>query len=1209
MGNKGRLPMLDVRIVVVLLLVTAVCSNLGIAQAPPIEWKKVFAEPGQFAPCVHQMPDGSYRILGNRRTESQWATPFLLALSPTGEILWEKGFSDIKTWPNYQTLMLHFKPTSDGGYIVAGTAQGTTQGSTDVLLLKLDQAGNQQWQRTFHLGDFGDINIAIFVDEQPQGGFVLIGSIISAQRNLARVFLLGTDAEGNSVWQKDFSGKQWAIAMFAQKSSDGGYIIVGSTGSAETLGDILYVLKVNAAGDRIWEQYFSEVHYRVFAAVGATRDGGACIAACTDSTGGWTPKSYLLRLDIKGNVIWKKELYYYKYEEETFYYYYGFSSVAETEDEGFILGGTTIQFRSAQPAWTSYGCVVRTDGRGQILWQWLSDPGVWNPLDVTTRFVVVAGLTIEEGIIALVNRLFDDGTVVKALGFDIVKLAPITSGKGKVIGQIKDASTGQGIQGATVEASGPATTFTTTDASGNYTLSLPPGTYTLTASAPGYQPQIKTGIAVTAGQTTMVDFALTSTATVNHPPNPPTELAQLLPDGTLISVGGATSTTTIVFRGNVSDPDNDKVKLQVELRRLDELGGSFDETQGGLKDSEFVSSGATATAMAQSLIPASYHWRARTIDEHGLTSPWVEFGNNPANEADFSVTPTAAQGFWAQVTNAPLNRWTIRAEPNLKGRPIKEVPNGWVLFVRDTHDGQQQADGYIWWEVEDKTDGVTGWMAASYPMMGTNYLMGNAADFNEQSSLAERADPTYADSKEERINIIKNAVEHYYNNTDTQPSLYSSDDNARDGRRNAISDLKKYGFPLAVIFAIICQESGGVDYSNVGDGVMQIDWEGNKGLASNIGCFTNECEYYGNTQQSIYANVKDGLKVLRDFFIDLLNRKYKYPYVFAAWKFNGGVNPKNIYCQCKGDPFYLVHIGIRLSGDDLLEGQHICNGQTFSCWECGAEGCRKSSIVCGYSVPPTITDFGLDLQLDLGDTFKRCQRDMLAAAICSKAEVCVRDSSGRRTGIVGEASVEEIPNSICLGKTVVIFLPSEDYQFEVKGIEHGSYNLVINRFSNAQVHSVTATTVPVRPGSFHVYQVDWDAIALGEKGVTIQVDQDGDGIFERIVQAGREIRGDEIGIMPLNRTVHHGPNPVTGEGCIFWFNLPYGTQSAKILIYNVSGSLVAELPLDPTSSRYPATGRWNPVDKNGIPLANGPYIYVLIVDGKVIGQGKMVIQR
>jgi hypothetical protein len=84
---------------------------------------------------------------------------------------------------------------------------------------------------------------------------------------------------------------------------------------------------------------------------------------------------------------------------------------------------------------------------------------------------------------------------------------------------------------------------------------------------------------------------------------------------------------------------------------------------------------------------------------------------------------------------------------------------------------------------------------------------------------------------------------------------------------------------------------------------------------------------------------------------------------------------------------------------------------------------------------------------------------------------------------------------------------------------------------------------------------------------------------------------------------------VGSDGVIFFYNLPNSVREAKIVIFNIAGSPLIEIPLDTNSRRYPAAGRWKPVDANGIPLANGPYIYVLIADGKVIGQGKMVIQR
>ena len=131
----------------------------------------------------------------------------------------------------------------------------------------------------------------------------------------------------------------------------------------------------------------------------------------------------------------------------------------------------------------------------------------------------------------------------------------------------------------------------------------------------------------------------------NYPPNPPTNLAQFKSDSTTeIPVGGTTDEQTVSFKGTVSDPDSDMVKLQVELRRLDEYGGQFDETKGGLKDSDFVASGSEAVAYAIELIDADYHWRARTVDEHGDSSAWQEFGGNDISGVDFGVIQTLPSG-------------------------------------------------------------------------------------------------------------------------------------------------------------------------------------------------------------------------------------------------------------------------------------------------------------------------------------------------------------------------------------------------------------------------------------------------------------------------------------------------------------------------------------------------------------------------------------
>ena len=162
---------------------------------------------------------------------------------------------------------------------------------------------------------------------------------------------------------------------------------------------------------------------------------------------------------------------------------------------------------------------------------------------------------------------------------------------------------------------------------------------------------------------------------------------------------------------------------------------------------------------------------------------------------------------------------------------------------------------------------------------------------------------------------------------------------------------------------------------------------------------------------------------------------------------------------------------------------------------------------------------------------------------------------------------------------------------------------------------VTATDIPIEQEIVHQYTIDWAALARGEQGVTLEIDQDGDGVFERTIQAGSELSGEDIEDggsdehPTVSVSVRNGPNPVPSSGTAFFYALPTGIRTATLMLFNVQGLPVFATSLEADSSRYPEAGTWLPVDQDGTPLANGPYVYVLIADGEVLGRGRMVIQR
>jgi hypothetical protein len=85
----------------------------------------------------------------------------------------------------------------------------------------------------------------------------------------------------------------------------------------------------------------------------------------------------------------------------------------------------------------------------------------------------------------------------------------------QISGTVRDTS-GAVIQNATIQIQNRDTGLvrdSATNSVGIYVLSqIPPGTYKITASAPGFSSSIQTGVALAVSQSTTVDFALTAGA-------------------------------------------------------------------------------------------------------------------------------------------------------------------------------------------------------------------------------------------------------------------------------------------------------------------------------------------------------------------------------------------------------------------------------------------------------------------------------------------------------------------------------------------------------------------------------------------------------------------------------------------------------------------------------------------------------------------------
>lgn len=121
------------------------------------------------------------------------------------------------------------------------------------------------------------------------------------------------------------------------------------------------------------------------------------------------------------------------------------------------------------------------------------------------------------------------------------------------------------------------------------------------------------------------------------------------------------------------------------------------------------------------------------------------------------------------------------------------------------------------------------------------------------------------------------------------------------------------------------------------------------------------------------------------------------------------------------------------------------------------------------------------------------------AHLCSPGELRVYDPEGRVTGLVNGEVKEEIPYSAYNDDMVMILSPTGSCRYEIVGTDEGSYGLGVTSVEEGETGIFTATDIPTSPNATHDYIVNWSALSQGERGITLQIDSDGDGIFEQTI--------------------------------------------------------------------------------------------------------------
>ena len=264
-----------------------------------IVWQKEYSSPTQYLVSIISIPLADGTILADvfAMDASYHQHSVLMKLDASGGIVWQKSYV-----PPTGAAYGFFRPDADGAALFEGSynpAPPPGTGTADILIAKLDNAGNITWQKTYG-GSKDDSGYILPIT----GGYVLSGGTksYSAAGN-QNALMAKLDASGNVVWAKTYGGAQ-DDSLSAMADSTGGYLLQGGTLSYATslaANPDTWAVKVNNSGDIQWQRAYGGANedsaylYRL-------AGGNLLITGDTNSVGAGDRDIWIWQLDSQGQL-------------------------------------------------------------------------------------------------------------------------------------------------------------------------------------------------------------------------------------------------------------------------------------------------------------------------------------------------------------------------------------------------------------------------------------------------------------------------------------------------------------------------------------------------------------------------------------------------------------------------------------------------------------------------------------------------------------------------------------------------------------------------------------------------------------------------------------------------------------------------------------------------------------------------------------------
>ncbi|MEM6684750.1 MAG: hypothetical protein AAF617_03050 [Bacteroidota bacterium] len=346
--------------------------------------------------------DGGFAIVGFTESidgditdnTSEQNNYWVARLDADGNVLWSKTYGGTADDRGEA-----IKATADDGFIITGYSRSadedvsTNSGFYDQWIVKLDAAGNIQWEKSF---GYSGSDQAFDIMQTSDGGYFTTGFLditasggqgdfgrpasnedtVTLEHGVGEYWCHKLDANGNIVWSRYFGGTDNDRSYTTLETDDANFIIAGSSESDDfditnSQGSYdFWVVKLSNTGDLIWQKSYGGSGIDIGYDITKTNDGNYIVVGDTRSNDGnvsnlkGSADFWVIKIsDTDGALLWERTYGGTDFESAR--------GVTQLQDGGFAIVGSAksdnVDLNS------NYGqndfWVIKISESGNITWE------------------------------------------------------------------------------------------------------------------------------------------------------------------------------------------------------------------------------------------------------------------------------------------------------------------------------------------------------------------------------------------------------------------------------------------------------------------------------------------------------------------------------------------------------------------------------------------------------------------------------------------------------------------------------------------------------------------------------------------------------------------------------------------------------------------------------------------------------------------------